>query len=157
MPYKAALHNWNGLLKNPAQRLALLAGGRRGQNFESRILFGCRKSPKMAQNSTRQVHALFGGAGRIHVRLEDYPHRSHRIAASAPRQESGKPDRWATTNLTVIRVLLIAYLSCFLVWRQLLKGPVKPPGLPHRSDMLCYTGCHSNQTSQPGEDDGQAR
>ena len=35
--------------------------GGRGQNFESRIPLGRRKSPKMPQNPTRQVHALLGG------------------------------------------------------------------------------------------------
>ena len=40
--------------------LRYLRVGGRGQNSESRILFGCRKSPKMAQTPTRQVHALLG-------------------------------------------------------------------------------------------------
>jgi hypothetical protein len=37
--------------------------GGRGQNFESRILFGRGKCSKMAQNPTRQVHALLGRCG----------------------------------------------------------------------------------------------
>jgi hypothetical protein len=41
--------------------LRYLRVGGRGQNSESRILFGCRKSPKMAQNPQRQVHALLAG------------------------------------------------------------------------------------------------
>ena len=44
----------------PPNGLRYLRVGGRGQNFGSRILFGCRKSPKMAQNPTRQVHALLG-------------------------------------------------------------------------------------------------
>ena len=44
----------------------LRVGGRR-QNFESKILFGCRKSPKMAQNPTRQVHALLGNATTLRL------------------------------------------------------------------------------------------
>jgi len=41
--------------------------GGRGQNSESRILFGRGKCSKMPQNPTRQVHALLArfGQGRV--------------------------------------------------------------------------------------------
>ncbi len=41
--------------------LRYLRVGGRGQNFESKILFGRGKCSKMAQNPTRQVHALLAG------------------------------------------------------------------------------------------------
>jgi len=47
-------------LQTPNGKRYLRVGGR-GQNFESRILPGQRKSLKMPQNPTRQVHAVLGG------------------------------------------------------------------------------------------------
>ena len=46
----------------PPNGLRYLRVGGRGQNFESRILFGRGKCPKMphAKRPTRQVHALLG-------------------------------------------------------------------------------------------------
>ena len=49
----------------------LRVGGRR-KNFESRILFGCRKSPKTPQNPTRQVHALLGVLELRLIRITSY-------------------------------------------------------------------------------------
>ena len=49
------------LLGNLPNGWRYLRVGGRGQNSESRILFGRGKCPKMAQNPTRQVHALLGG------------------------------------------------------------------------------------------------
>jgi hypothetical protein len=56
--------------------LRYLRVGGRGQNFESKIMFGCRKSPKMAQNPTRQVHPrkmvpiIFAGRNRPAEQLD---------------------------------------------------------------------------------------
>ncbi len=48
------------LTKQTPNGLRYLRVGGRGQNSENRILFGRGKCSKMAQNPTRQVHALLG-------------------------------------------------------------------------------------------------